>query len=87
MDILRTSLQEQSDQMLQEQEARMQRAHSKAIKTLNDRHQEELRVQNRRVLDLKKTVAELEKKSSELVDHYSKFEEVRVQYPYYLDSS
>lgn len=80
MDILRTSLQEQSEQILREQEARIERSHSNTVRAINDKHQEELRIQNRRIVDLKKNVVDLEKKSSELEDHYSKFEEVKIYF-------
>jgi len=53
MDILRTNLQEQADQMLQEVEAQMHRYHSNALKSLNDKNQEEIRIKNERNVALK----------------------------------
>lgn len=76
MDILRTSLQQQSDQMLQELEARINRSHSYTLSTLNEKHKEELFIQKSKMSGLQKQLAVLKASSSEMQERYSKFEEV-----------
>jgi hypothetical protein len=76
MDILRTSLQQQSDQMLQELEARMSRTHTNAINALNNKHQEEIRILNDNVSVLEREILKLADLNSSLTKRHADIEKV-----------
>jgi hypothetical protein len=73
---MRTSIQQQTDQMLQELESRLQRSHTSAINTLTVKYNQELEAEKDKVFELKKRVHELDTLYGEQTERYSKFEEV-----------
>ena len=76
MDILRTSLQQQSDQMLQEQESRMQRSHNSSIQALNKKYHEELKIEKEKVATYEKLLNDLKRKLKDQDERLFKFDEV-----------
>ena len=76
MDILKTSLQQQSDQILQELEARMSRTYTNAIYGLNKKHQEEIRILNDKVSGQGREILELKSLNITLTERHADFEKV-----------
>ena len=76
MDILRTNLQQQSDQMMQELEARMNRDLNNVVSALNRKHQDEIQTFNTKISGLEKQIVDLKASLLELEQRHAKIEKV-----------
>jgi hypothetical protein len=76
MDILRTNIQQQSEQMLLELEAKKNRDLANAVSAVNNKHQVEIQTFNLKVSGLEKQIVDLKATSLELERRHAKMEEV-----------